>query len=166
MAKRTFLKNTVAAAGLVLGCQAAAWAQVITYVPDTTNPVPTLSQWGMIVLSVLMAAGAIHMGRKSGHRILSAILCLGALALGVGVEQSLMSNANAVGAGMISGGGGSVDLTGYPILTDIPVAGNATVNMRIVGVSAPSAATILLPTCAVGVVVPANGTCYYRISAD
>lgn len=166
MANRTFLKNISAAAGLLVGCQAAAWAQVITYAPNTADPVPTLSQWGMIVLSVLMAAGAVYVGRKSGHRLLSAILCLGALALGIGVDKAIVSDATAIGAGMSSESGGTVDLSGFPVLVDIPVGGHPTVAMRVVSVSAPSASTTSLPTCAAGVVVPANGVCYYRISAD
>lgn len=164
MTRKQVFSRVAVAAGLALGWQTAALAQSIGYVPDVQTPVPTLSEWGMIVLSVLLALVAIQTARKGGSRLLSALLAVGALAAGVGVEQTLLGTAQATALEQMSiGSGGTVDLSGYPTGTEVPVQGHPTIPMRVISVSPTSDTTVQSPTCTVGLAVPAGGVCYYRI---
>ena len=83
------------AAGVVLaaGLPVPAFAQVIVYGPAATS-VPTLSQWGMLILAVLLAMAAVYTTRKSGNRLLSGLLAI--LALGVGVQGTPVGSVQAV----------------------------------------------------------------------
>lgn len=164
MTKKKVFSRVAIAAGLTLGWQAAAVAQSIGYVPDVQTPVPTLSEWGMIVLSVLLALVAIQTARKGGSRLLSALLAVGALATGMGVEQTMLKTAQATALEQMSiGSGGTVDLSGYSTGTEVPVQGHPTIPMRIISVSPSSDTTVQSPTCTVGLAVPAGGVCYYRV---
>ena len=58
----------------------SAFAQIV-YAPTDASAVPTLSEWGMVVLSALMAFIAIQTARKGGSRVLSALLAVGVCSL-------------------------------------------------------------------------------------
>ncbi|KAB2968867.1 midcut-by-XrtH protein [Zoogloea sp.] len=164
MTRKPVFSRVVVAAGLTLGWQATAWAQTIGYAPDLQTPVPTLSEWGMIALSILMAAVAIQTARKGGSRILSAFLAVGAISAGMGVEQTMVKTAQATPLEQMSiGSGGTVDLSGYPTGMEVPVQGHPTIPMRIISVSPSSDTTVQSPRCTVGLAVPAGGLCYYRV---
>lgn len=71
------VSRTAIAGALVAGLPATAFAQVIVYAPAATA-VPTLSQWGVLILAVLLAMAAVYMGRKSGNPLLSGLLLVAA----------------------------------------------------------------------------------------
>lgn len=144
---------------------ASAFAQIV-YAPATASAVPTLSEWGMVVLSVLMAFIAIQTARKGGSRVLSALLAVGALAVGLGGEQAIVRTAQAIvfQESMATASGDSISLVGYNAGNLVTINGHPTIPMRIVSVNPASDTTApSSPTCAVGLVVSAAGSCYYRV---
>lgn len=153
--------------GLVLCEQTSAVAQVIIYAPADLASVPTLSEWGVMVLAGLIGATGIYFSRNAGNKVLSLLFCTISLVLGVGAASELVGNAQALpNLSMHMNGGGSVDLSGYVGSQDIPVNGNSALNMRIVSVVPASGPTSSRPTCAAGVVIAAGSRCYYRSPAS
>ncbi|KAB2968865.1 midcut-by-XrtH protein [Zoogloea sp.] len=144
---------------------ASAFAQIV-YAPATATAVPTLSEWGMIGLSALMAFVAIQTARKGGSRVLSALLAVGALAVGMGGEQAVIRTAQAIvfQESMATEAGGTISLTGYAAGNLVTIQGHPTIPMRIVSVNpASDTTTPSSPTCAVNLIVSAAGACYYRV---
>lgn len=143
----------------------SAFAQIV-YAPTDASAVPTLSEWGMVVLSALMAFIAIQTARKGGSRALSALLAVGALAVGLGGEQAIVRTAQAIvfEEAMATGAGGTISLLAYNAGNLVTIQGHPTIPMRIVSVNPPSDTTAPSnPTCTVGLVVSAGGTCYFRV---
>lgn len=150
------------AGALAAGLPASAFAQVIVYAPAATA-VPTLSQWGMLVLAVLLAAAAVYTGRRSGSRLLSGLLML--TAIGVGVQGTPVGSVQAIPVPtMVVSTGGTIDLSelGGPI-NNLPIQGHPSVPMQILSVTPPSDPTTSQPTCTVGLVVSPGQTCYYTV---
>ena len=142
------------------GLPVPAFAQVIVYGPAATS-VPTLSQWGMLILAVLLAMAAVYTTRKSGNRLLSGLLAI--MALGVGVQGTPVGSVQAVSVPtMVVNTGGTIDLSEFgPSIIDVPINGHPSIPMRIISVTPASAPTTLSPTCAAGLVVNVGQTCYY-----
>ena len=154
--------SSMAIAGaLVAGLPATAFAQVIVYAPAAATPVPTLSQWGMLILAVMLAMAAVYMGRKSGNRLLSGLLVVAAL--GLGVQGAPVGNVQAIPAPtMANSTGGTVDLSELGgLLIDVPVNGHPSIPMQIINVTPPSSPTSSTPTCAAGLIVQPGQTCFY-----
>lgn len=148
------------AGALAVGLPTSAFAQVIVYAPAATA-VPTLSQWGMLLLAVLLAMAAVYMGRKPGNRLLSGLLVVAAL--GMGVQGAPVGNVQAIPVPtMANNTGGTVDLSELGgLLIDVPVNGHPSIPMQIISVTPPSSPTTSTPTCAVGLIVQPGQTCYY-----
>ena len=84
--------NRVWRTGLGLGlaaASAAGYAQsseggVITYAPTTSTSVPTLSEWGMVAMALLLAVLAYRLLRdRLGGKPLASVVLAGALGLGL-----------------------------------------------------------------------------------
>ncbi|WP_198969926.1 midcut-by-XrtH protein [Xylophilus sp. ASV27] len=109
------------ALALAAGTQAPAWAQAvgnITYAPLSagTQSVPTLSQWGMAALALLLAAGARHLLRGHGNGVVRTAM-LGLVAGAALLAMPWSGQALAVPASEVlldKPAGGSVDLPDHP----------------------------------------------------
>lgn len=146
---------------VAVGLPTSAFAQIIGYTPAVDATVPTLSQWGMLILAVLLAIAAIYTGRKQANRLWSVMLA--AAALGFGAQGMPVGDVQASPLlVMANNTGGTVDVSelgGLPI--NVPINGNPTIPMRIISVTPASVATAGSPTCAVGLIVAPGQTCYY-----
>lgn len=174
MSNTTHSRILFGASSLLL--PALGHAQSIAYAPSTS--IPTLSEWGALLLAAAVAVAGIVMARRMGSKTVMA-LALGAAAVLAGGTSSLLSRAYAVAAEhMLTDAGGTIDLTGYGEGYDIRIYGHPTISMRILSVTPPSAPTTLTPTCTAGLVLPpapyadaspsspdySGGVCYYRKS--
>lgn len=163
MRMKVFIPRLMLAGAAAL--PASAFAQIV-YAPSNASAVPTLSEWGMVVLSALMAFIAIQTARKGGSRVLSALLAVGALAVGLGGEQAIIRTAQAIvfEEAMATDAGGTINLSAYNAGNLVTIQGHPTIPMRIISVNPTSDTTDPSnPTCAVGLVVSAAGSCYYRV---
>lgn len=146
---------------VAVGLPTSAFAQIIVYTPAVEATVPTLSQWGMLILAALLAIAAIYTGRKQGNRLLSVMLAVAAL--GLGAQGAPVGDVQASPQlFMANNTGGTVDLSelgGLPI--NVPISGNPTIPMRIVSVTPASFTTLGSPTCAAGLLIAPGQTCYY-----
>lgn len=120
--------------------QTATMAQpspvTITYGPDVAS-VPTLSEWGMIIMAVLLAAAAyIAMSKRSGSKTVMSIALAALLSFGggiyaikdavAGIAQLVLNNP--AGGSLITGQGGLVTT----------VRNDTAIRMRILSVSNPA----------------------------
>ncbi len=180
-----FRKFGVAALALMLLTQqSVAWAQVanprgivVAYSPTAGIAVPTLSEWAMLGLALLMAAVAVYMLRnKAGGKPLASVILVSALALGGLNGSKLMADASAAGllspdcsdfthCSMTRAAGGTVT-TGEYVCGEVSVANNTGVSQTVTGISATGASVTIdttfvstLPHCAASLVVPVGSAC-------
>ncbi len=175
--KVTFKKLGLAATAIVLATQqsAALAAIIITYAPGTTATVPTLSEWGMIGLSILLAVVAVYTLRnKGGGKPLASVILAGALALGGFSGNSLIGEANAIplpagctgswACSMTNPAGGTVTTASAGDQTEITNASGVAQTITNIAVTNGSFNSFLdiftQPPCAVGLVVQPAGKCY------
>lgn len=145
----------------VLAQSQQAW--IIVYTPESVN-IPTLSQWGMLALSALLAVAAVAALRKrAGGKTLLSIAFLCALVLGgVVIGNKVIGEAQAGTCGaappMSSPTGGTLSFTSCSSATLTNTSGIA---QRIISISPASADTTpSTPTCVQNLVVPAGQSCY------
>lgn len=144
-----------------LGMQ--AFAQSITYAPAASS-IPTVSEWGLMLLSLVLVSAAFIALRNKKSKVLMAWFMAGSMALAVGGGGWLMSEAWAIpDATLSSDSGGTLVLSGYS--GEFPVSGHPTLAMRIVDVTPASLSTTGSPTCEAGRVVNAGGVCYVRFDS-
>lgn len=171
------------AACLLVVQHTAAWAQssqgiAVDYVPvtATVTSVPTLSEWGMIVLSVLLAAVALYILRgNKGGKPLAALILASSLALGGLGGHGLLSEAHALGVtssdcptdGQLCyvtvASGGTV--TVKTINLDVAITNNTGIAQRITGIRVLSETDqirtpTLTPQCTASLVLQAGARCY------
>lgn len=132
----------------------------ILYAPATpASSIPTLSEWGMLILSVLMVVAAVvSLRKKAGNKTLASVALIGALVLGGFAGDKVIGKANATVVPEMSlpaGGTITFDYDGY----EIPVYNTSGVAQRIVSIM-PGSVTTMGTTCTVNLVVPAAGSCY------
>ncbi len=141
---------------------------VVGYAPGSVA-VPTLSEWTLIGLGLLLAVLAYRVLRARGHgRLLANLLVMGgAAAVGVG-GHSLVGNANAVAyqVDMTSATGGALQVTWTNVTYTVS---NATaVTQTITSISAVGGAfesdPMTTPRCTVGLQVSASSVCYVRFT--
>ncbi len=175
--KKVFKNLGFAATAIVLVTQqtAAFAAIVITYAPGTTASVPTLSEWGFMGLSILLAALAVHTLRnKSGGKPLAAVLLASALALGGFSGDKLVGEANAFvinpdcpsqySCSMSNAAGGTVTTSGTGDQTTI--ANNTGVAQTVTNIALTNGSFNSLPDiftqppCALGLTLQPAGRCY------
>jgi hypothetical protein len=184
--KQLFKKLGLPMVAIVLAMQhglAQAQSIGITYAPVGTSSIPTLSEWAMLGLALLLAAVALYILRnKSGGKPLASIILVTALALGGTTGNKLMGNADAgvtpsqtCNSTVRNDPWGPCDLTsvsGGTIYTyvapfDVPITNTTAVAQQItavVFVSYFSPDTPLTqPQCVPGVtVLQPQGICYVR----
>lgn len=148
------------AGSLVVGLPTSAFAQVIAYGP-AAEAVPTLSEWSMLILAVLLAASAVYLGRKPGNRLLSGLLVLAAI--GVGGQGNPVGNVQATPAPtMVVSTGGTIDLSELGgAINNVEVIGHPTIRMQILSVTPASEPTVSQPTCTAGLIIAPGTSCYY-----
>lgn len=176
-----------AAAAAAATCPHTAWAQVqppvgaMTYaaaLAGAAQPVPTLAQWGVVVLSLLMAPLA---WRAARWRLASLVLAAspGVLAAALLVAVSWSGKAEAQGAVAVlldSPAGGTADIP-YDAALDTPhsdfmspyVVRNTTGQaLRVTGITLTSGhaqrSTMSNPPCAVGGMLAPGAVCHLMVS--
>ncbi len=184
--KPLFKKFGIPLAAVMLAMQhglAQAQSIGITYAPMNATSIPTLSEWAMLVLALLLAAVAIYTLRnKTGGKPLASIILVTALALGGMTGNKLMGNANAAISPSQSCNStvrgdpwGPCDLTsasGGTIYTyiapyDVPITNTTAVAQQITAVAfvpyfSPDT-PLTQPQCVPGVtVLQPQGICYVR----
>jgi len=183
--KPAFKKHGLPLLAAILATQqSVAFASInIGYAPNNTPAsIPTLSEWGMIGLSVLLAAAAVYTLRnKGGGKPLASVILACALALGGFSGNKLMSEANAIVAltddcgydnstcHMTQAGGGTVitNSTTNPIT----VINSTAVAQTVTAVTATAGEILVSPSpsspaCAVGLVVPPTLSCYVAFAVS
>jgi hypothetical protein len=165
MFKQMQMRNTAAMAALALA-QTLAMAQsaidvTVTYGPVDVASVPTLSQWGMIVMSCLLAVAAMVAIRKgAGSKAVSAIVLAAVGCWGAAQGDQLIGKSLALPLGMTVATGGTVPL-------QLPEGGSAQIfnsttppiPLRVIGVTPSGVQNAPTTTCDPGVVVPAGDSC-------
>lgn len=133
---------------------------VVTYGPVEVASVPTLSEWGMVIMSVGLAVFAVRAMRKgSGSKTISAIALAAVGIWGAAQGYGIMgATIAAPPPGMTEPAGGTVQLQ----ITEgntIPVVNNTNppVPLKIISVSPPEVLNAPGTSCTVGrVVAPAD----------
>jgi hypothetical protein len=182
-----FKKFGLPLAAVVLAMQhglAQAQSIGITYAPVNATSIPTLSEWAMLGLALLLAAVAIfNLRNKTGGKPLASIILVTALALGGMTGNKLMEDANAMvqqpsqscnitvsgdpwgPCNLTSVSGGTIYT--YVAGIDVPITNTTAAAQKITAVVFNSyfgvATPLTQPQCVPGVtVLQPQGTCYVR----
>lgn len=165
--------TSIARTGLAAVCGFLALSQTafaepgiaVTYAPVTQSaaPIPTLSQWGLALLSLALVVVMYRTLRKAGNgRPIAGWMLAGALALAMGSSGNWISPsfAGADGAELSNKAGGSV------LVSSLTILGNTSgVTQQIIKIEVPSGFTAravssdLPAACAVGTTLAANASC-------
>ncbi len=173
----------VGAGFLLAALQSVSFAQslqgiAVTYLPaaTATTAIPTLSEWGLIGLSLLLAVVAVYALRAGkGAKPLAAVMLASSLALGAIGSGNLVGEAQAAGVTnascpvdgqlcyMTVASGGTV--TVETVNSDVAVINNTGVAQTITGVVELTSwdhiyPTVLTPQCTVSLVLQPGATCY------
>lgn len=170
MEKRRQTRRAALLATLAVGHSVTmAQSVVITYGPVDVASVPTLSQWGMIIMAVVLAGFAVHAMRKNaGSKTIMSIIFMAALTYGTTLDHKYIREASALPGGMTVATGStlSIPLSGSPTSSDYPVY-NATspgVPLKIINVQPAEAVQgAQSPACTPGTVVAAGAFCNVKI---
>src|SRR5665647_1975498 len=89
----------LAALQSVAAAQETLWT--IVYAPatpaSTPASIPTLSEWGILILSVLMVVAAVvYLRKKAGNKTLASVALISALVLGGFAGDKVIGKANAI----------------------------------------------------------------------
>lgn len=159
MTKFKQLRAGTAIAALALTQTVAMGQVVVQYGPVDAVSVPTLSQWGMIVMAMLLAMAAliaVHKNAKS-KTVLSVSLGAAAL-LGAGLGHQVIGDAWSLPSpSMNTATGGTVSLPSN--IGVIPVQNTTLVPLKIIGVTPADAQNSSTTTCDPGVIVAPGGSC-------
>lgn len=168
MKKISMARAALAAAGGFLTLSQTAFAApgiAVTYAPviQSAAPIPTLSQWGLALLSLALVVVMYRTLRKAGNgRPIAGLMLAGALALAMGSSGSWISPsfAGADGAELSNKAGGMV------LVSDLTIVGNTSgVTQQIIKIEVPNGFTAravpngLPAACAVGTTLAANASC-------
>ena len=134
----------------------------IVYAPATPASIPTLSEWGMLILSVLMVVAAVvSLRKKAGNKTLASVALLSALVLGGFAGDKVIGSANAIilAPVMSNPAGGTIPPFNYDGI-ELPVTNTSGVAQMIVSITPTVPVPTTSPTCTTNLVVPAGGSCY------
>ena len=171
--------------GLALGlahslvsAQGITTAWTISYAPVTPASVPTLSEWGLLVLALVMAVGTAWSLHKKAGRGTTAVLALAtALVLGTVTGQDVVGRAEALplpAPTLSLAGGGTTEPFSYWASVNpdqgLAITNTSGVPQRITAITltvnslpaTPDAPTNS-PQCTVGLVLPAGQSCYVTV---
>lgn len=156
---------------------------LITYTPNaavTATSVPTLSEWGMLGLSLLLAAVALYAIRnKTGGKPLAAIILAIGLATGGYNNQKVMSIANAALVNpdcpaalqcYMQAAGGTINAVDPGLVSDIAITNNSGVAQTVTSVTPVDSrwdqirTPVNTPQCVAALVVPSGTSCYVRVN--
>jgi hypothetical protein len=160
-----FLRTLLAAAGglALLGFQAEAIAQslpggTIDYQGLSATSVPTLSEWGLAGLAILIAVvGYRYRRARFGGKPLASLLIAGALGLCAILGDKVISPAAAIAVfGFSNPAGGTVQICDS---SEIPVPNSTSVPVRVVSVTPYPGSIIETGTCVPGLVVAPGASC-------
>ena len=166
------LKGLVASLAMLAGvAQAGAEGGVVTYGPDAAA-VPTLSEWTLVGLGMLLLVLAYRVmrARGKGHLMVNLLALGGAAAMGLG-GHSLVGRAEAQAIDEVpltSTTGGAIHVTVYNV--PVRVVNSTPVNQTITSITIPPDQGIsesdpgLSPRCTVGFRVPATSACYVQFN--
>jgi hypothetical protein len=154
----------LAALQSVASAQETLWT--IVYAPatpaSTPASIPTLSEWGMLILSVLMVVAAVvSLRKKAGNKTLASVALLSALVLGGFAGDKVIGSANAIilAPVMSNPAGGTIPPFNYDGI-ELPVTNTSGVAQMIVSITPTVPVSTTSPTCTTNLVVPAGGSCY------
>lgn len=157
-------RNVAVMAALAVG-HSVAMAQavdiVVTYGPAGVASVPTLSEWGMIIMAIMLAVAAVYAMRKNANSKTIMSIGLAALAMaGAAGGNNILNEAwsvNAPAPEMTAPNGGSVNIQmGFGV---VPVKNVTQVPLKIIGVTPNFVQNAAQTTCKPGVIVTPGGTC-------
>ncbi|WP_343734954.1 midcut-by-XrtH protein [Acidovorax sp.] len=146
-------------ASLVLA-QTAAIAQTVTVSYSPVSSVPTLSEWALATMAVVLAAVALYAMRKGAHSKVIVSLALGAFGFwGAGAGRPVVQSAWALSFPVMDNPAGGVT-TPLPLFSGIvPINNTTNVPLRIISVSDTSVQNATGTTCQPGSVVPVGASC-------
>ncbi|WP_234384361.1 midcut-by-XrtH protein [Paracidovorax avenae] len=168
MKPTSMVRAAMAAACGFLAISQAAFAApgiAVTYAPVTQSAasIPTLSQWGLALLSLALVVVMYRTLRKAANgRPIAGLMLAGALALAMGSagDWISLSFAGADGAALSNKAGGTI------LVSDLTIVGNTSgVTQQIIKIEVPSGFTAgavpngLPAACAVGTTLAANESC-------
>jgi hypothetical protein len=163
------------ASSLLLGLWSSAQAQVptggtITFGNSLPTSVPTLSEWGMILLSVVLAVLAARAIRRNQHGgTASSVMLAAAGALLVAAAMGMGDRAYAVISGIDAGTAPVGEAQGFYPGIDVPVFNSSSTDRVILSI-APASGYLIFepgssPQCQVGMRLPAGSSipvCYIK----
>jgi hypothetical protein len=162
-----FLRTLLAAAGglALLGFQAEAIAQslpggTIDYQGLSAASIPTLSEWGLAGLAILIAVvGYRYRRARFGGKPLASLLIAGALGLCAILGDKVIRPAAAVPAPLFSfsnPAGGTVQICSS---SQVSVSNTTSNSVRVVNVTPFAGSSIEAGTCVPGLVVAPSASC-------
>lgn len=155
-------RNAAMMAALAVGHSVAMAQPVdifVTYGPAGVASVPTLSEWGMIIMAIMLAGAAVYAMRKNANSKSIMSIGLAALAMaGAAGGNNILNEAWSISASEMTaptGGSISVPVTGGVV----PVTNATQVPLKIISVTPNSVQNAAQTTCMPGVIVTPGGTC-------
>ena len=147
---------------------------VITYAPGAVSAVPTLSEWGLLAMALLLVLMAYRVLRNQlGGRPLASFVLAGALGLGMVSGEHALRSAYAIVVlpvvSLTSASGGSVNVVSYGLSQ---VTNDSGVPQTITSMVATgenryfSTEFEATPPCAVGQVVAPAASCYVYVNSS
>ena len=170
--------------GLALGlahslvsAQGITTAWTISYAPVTPASVPTLSEWGLLVLALVMAVGtAWSLYKKAGRGTTAVLALMTALMLGAIGDHDVIRRAEATSPHptLSLAGGGTTEPFSYWASVNpdqgLAITNTSGVPQRITAItltvnSVPATPSVPAntPQCTVGLVLPAGQSCYVTV---
>lgn len=139
MGKLKQLRNAVLLAALAVGHSVTMAQVVVTYGPVDVASVPTLSEWGMIIMAVVLAGVAVYAMRKNANsKTVMSFALAATVALGGGaysIKDALAIQIQPLSMTLQSGG--TILATNGSVPT--PVVNNTSVHQKILSISPPNA---------------------------
>lgn len=153
----------VALCGVGLAHAGSPPGGVIDYAPVAATAVPTLAEWSLALLALLVAAVAYRVLRgRVGGRLMSNLLMAGAAAVAAFSGHGLMRHAEAIAANdqeMSSPTGGSITGSGWTRLTNTSGVAQRITSVQPVGAYSIKSPPPESPECLVGTVVAPGAKC-------
>jgi hypothetical protein len=156
---------TVAGAGVnsVALAQSTQWD--ITYAPVTPASIPTLTEWTLLLLALMLGVAAfVSLRKKVAHKTLASVALVCTLALGGVLGDKVMESANANFVGMNNPAGGTVPTFPYDG-NSLGVPNTSGVAQRIISISPTVSVLTTSPTCTTNLIVPPSTSCYIATTA-
>ncbi len=136
---------------------------VVTYGPASVAPVPSLSEWGMILTSLFLAIGAfVALRKKAGSRVIMGLTIACAMGIMASTGHGWVKEAWANGftEGLMDNPQGGTVTPQIPYSYGvIPVRNSTQVPLKIISVTPEFIREAPATTCKPNVVVPAGSTC-------